>query len=347
MNGDRQTESAASVLTDVPQKAVTGTVDTAEMPSTAAVTAAADPAGDVNETATGTGETPTGTKEITAEGAAADAAPATGTETDATATPAADVGADTAAGAGDAPLTWAEIERQRAAAQVLTPEEAAAEEEVRARIEALPCTYRKKPIYDFFKRLTDIVLSGLLLLVIWPVFLIIAVAIKCDDGGKVFYRHKRVGRYGRDLYVHKFRSMKRNADQLAGLLTPEQLHQYYTEFKIDDDPRITKVGHFLRKTSLDELPQVWDIFTGRLSIIGPRPLVETETQRYYGKREALLSVKPGLTGYWQAYARNDVGYADGRRQEMELFYVGHRSFRLDIKIFFKTIGSVLKRKGAK
>lgn len=178
----------------------------------------------------------------------------------------------------------------------------------------------------FFKRLTDIVLSGLLLLVIWPVFLIIAVAIKCDDGGRVFYRHKRVGRYGRDLYVHKFRSMKRNADQLAGLLTPEQLHQYYTEFKIDDDPRITKVGHFLRKTSLDELPQVWDIFTGRLSIIGPRPLVETETQRYYGKREALLSVKPGLTGYWQAYARNDVGYADGRRQEMELFYVGHRSF---------------------
>lgn len=318
MNGDRQTESAASVLTDVPQKAVTGTVDTAEMPSTAAVTAAADPAGDVNETATGTGEPPTGTKEITAEGEVA-----------------------------DAPLTWAEIERQRAAAQVLTPEEAAAEEEVRARIEALPCTYRKKPIYDFFKRLTDIVLSGLLLLVIWPVFLIVAVAIKCDDGGKVFYRHKRVGRYGRDLYVHKFRSMKRNADQLAGLLTPEQLHQYYTEFKIDDDPRITKVGHFLRKTSLDELPQVWDIFTGRLSIIGPRPLVETETQRYYGKRDALLSVKPGLTGYWQAYARNDVGYADGRRQEMELFYVGHRSFRLDIKIFFKTIGSVLKRKGAK
>lgn len=337
MNGDRQTESSAAVLTDVPQKTVSDTADTAEMPSTAAVTDAADSAGDVTATATGTGETLTGTKKMT-DG---------GTETDATATPAAGTAADTAAGTGDAPLTWAEIERQRAAAQVLTPEETAAEEEVRARIEALPCTYRKKPIYDFFKRLTDIVLSGLLLLVIWPVFLIIAVAIKCDDGGKVFYRHKRVGRYGRDLYVHKFRSMKRNADQLAGLLTPEQLHQYYTEFKIDDDPRITKVGHFLRKTSLDELPQIWDIFTGRLSIIGPRPLVETETQRYYGKREALLSVKPGLTGYWQAYARNDVGYADGRRQEMELFYVGHRSFRLDIKIFFKTIGSVLKRKGAK
>lgn len=256
-------------------------------------------------------------------------------------------GAEAGETATGATLTWAEMERQRAAAQVLTPEEAAAEEEVRARIEALPYEYRKKPLYDFFKRFTDIVLSGLLLLVIWPVFLVVAIAIKCDDGGKVFYRHKRVGRRGKTVYIHKFRSMKKNADQLAGQLTPEQLHQYYTEFKIDNDPRITKVGNFLRKTSLDELPQIWDIFTGKLSIIGPRPLVETETQRYYGKRDALLSVKPGLTGYWQAYARNDVGYADGRRQEMELFYVQNRSVWTDIKIFFKTIGSVVKRKGAR
>ena len=230
---------------------------------------------------------------------------------------------------------------------MLTAEEAAAEDEVRAHIEALPYRYRRKPLFDFAKRLTDILLSGLLLLLIWPVFLIIAIAIKCDDGGKVFYRHKRIGRHGKEIYIHKFRSMKKNADQLAGLLTPEQLHQYYTEFKIDNDPRITKVGNFLRKTSLDELPQIWDIFTGKLSVIGPRPLVETETYRYYGKRDALLSVKPGLTGYWQAYARNDVGYGDGRRQEMELYYVENRSVWTDIKIFFKTIGSVVKRKGAR
>lgn len=300
MNGNRQTETAAPVLTELPQKTADGA-------------AGAAPENGATHSDTGV---------------------ANERETD-------------TAGADGAPLTWAEIERQRAAAQVLTPEEAAAEEEVRARIEALPCAYRRKPVYGFFKRLTDILLSGLLLLVIWPVFLIIAIAIKCDDGGKVFYRHKRVGRGGKTLYIHKFRSMKKNADQLAGQLTPEQLHQYYTEFKIDNDPRITKVGNFLRKTSLDELPQILDIFTGKLSIIGPRPLVETETQKYYGKREALLSVKPGLTGYWQAYARNDVGYADGRRQEMELYYVGHRSLWLDIKIFFKTIGSVLKRKGAK
>lgn len=278
----------------------------------------------------------------TADTAAAETTPGETTDTEAKT-----AGAPAADTAEEVPLTADEIERQRAEAQVLTAEEAAAEDEVRARIEALPYRYRRKPLFDFAKRLTDIILSGLLLLLIWPVFLIIAIAIKCDDGGKVFYRHKRVGKNGKEIYIHKFRSMKKNADQLAGLLTPEQLHQYYTEFKIDNDPRITKVGNFLRKTSLDELPQIWDIFTGKLSIIGPRPLVETETYRYYGKRDALLSVKPGLTGYWQAYARNDVGYGDGRRQEMELYYVGNRSVWTDIKIFFKTIGSVVKRKGAR
>lgn len=243
-------------------------------------------------------------------------------------------------------LTEEECERQRAEAQMLTPEEAAAEEAVRAHVEALPYHYRKKPFYEFVKRVLDILLSGILLLVIWPVFLAVAIAIKCDDGGAVFYKHRRVGRGGKSIGIHKFRSMKKNADQLAGLLTPEQLHQYYTEFKIDNDPRITRVGQFLRKTSLDELPQIWDIFTGKLSIVGPRPLVEAETRLYYGKREDLLAVKPGLTGYWQAYARNEVGYQEGRRQEMELWYVEHRSLFTDIKIFFKTIGSVLHRRGA-
>lgn len=320
MNHDIQTERAASALADMSDAGDRTPVDTDASMTADTATAAGVAA---EETATGTSET-TGTPVETADASAA-------------------VPTDTA----EIPLTAEEIERQRAEAQVLTAEEAAAEDEVRAHIEALPYRYRRKPLFDFAKRLTDILLSGLLLLLVWPVFLIIAIAIKCDDGGKVFYRHKRIGRHGKEIYIHKFRSMKKNADQLAGLLTPEQLHQYYTEFKIDNDPRITKVGNFLRKTSLDELPQIWDIFTGKLSVIGPRPLVETETYRYYGKRDALLSVKPGLTGYWQAYARNDVGYGDGRRQEMELYYVENRSVWTDIKIFFKTIGSVVKRKGAR
>lgn len=202
-------------------------------------------------------------------------------------------------------------------------------------------------MFDFVKRFFDILLSGMLLLLIWPIFLIIAICIKCDDGGKVFYRHPRLGRGGKEIKISKFRSMKKDADKFQCQLTPEQLKQYETEFKIDNDPRITRIGNFLRKTSLDELPQVWDIFVGRLSIIGPRPIMEKESLKYYGKRKDLLSVKPGLTGYWQANARNNVGYSDGKRQEMELFYVEKRSVWLDIKIFFKTIGSVLTHKGAK
>lgn len=230
-------------------------------------------------------------------------------------------------------------------APVLTPEEAdAALKEI---VESIPYTYHKKPVFDFVKRFFDILLSGMLLLLIWPIFLIIAICIKCDDGGKVFYRHPRLGRGGKEIKISKFRSMKKDADKFQCQLTPEQLKQYETEFKIDNDPRITRIGNFLRKTSLDELPQVWDIFVGRLSIIGPRPIMEKESLKYYGKRKDLLSVKPGLTGYWQANARNNVGYSDGKRQEMELFYVEKRSVWLDIKIFFKTIGSVLTHKGAK
>ena len=230
-------------------------------------------------------------------------------------------------------------------APVLTPEEAdAALKEI---VESIPYTYHKKPVFDFVKRFFDILLSGMLLLLIRPIFLIIAICIKCDDGGKVFYRHPRLGRGGKEIKISKFRSMKKDADKFQCQLTPEQLKQYETEFKIDNDPRITRIGNFLRKTSLDELPQVWDIFVGRLSIIGPRPIMEKESLKYYGKRKDLLSVKPGLTGYWQANARNNVGYSDGKRQEMELFYVEKRSVWLDIKIFFKTIGSVLTHKGAK
>ncbi len=243
--------------------------------------------------------------------------------------------------------TPAEMAMRDPSLRELTPEEEVQRAAVEQKINALEVEYRRKPFYEFVKRCVDIALSFTGLLVLSPVFLVIAILIKCDDGGKVFYKHKRIGRGGKTIYIHKFRSMRKDADKLIDQLTPEQLHQYYTEFKIDNDPRITKIGNFLRRTSLDELPQVIDIFTGKLSIIGPRPLVDVETEQYYNKRELFLSVKPGLTGYWQAYARNDVGYSDGARQEMELCYVEKRSLWFDTKIFFKTIFSVLGRKGAK
>ena len=138
-----------------------------------------------------------------------------------------------------------------------------------------------------------------------------------------------------------------NADKMIDQLTPEQMQQYYTEFKIDNDPRITKVGNFLRKTSLDELPQLFNVLFNDMSLIGPRPLIESEIQMYYSDYyDVLLSAKPGVTGYWQAYARNNATYQSGERQQMELYYVHNASAWLDIKILFKTVVSVLKREGA-
>ena len=139
--------------------------------------------------------------------------------------------------------------------------------------------------------------------------------------------------------------MKKNADDLENMLTPEQLEIFKTEFKIEDDPRITKIGNFLRETSLDELPQLLNILKGDLSIVGPRPVVEDELENYGEDVNKLLSVKPGLTGYWQAYARNDVIYATGERQKMELYYVDNSSLWFDIKIFFKTFVAVFKKTG--
>lgn len=200
--------------------------------------------------------------------------------------------------------------------------------------------------YLFIKRIIDIVVSVVALIAFSPVFLILAILVIADDGGNPFYGHTRVGKNGKRITVYKFRSMRKDAGDLEKLLTPEQLAQYQREFKIDNDPRITKVGNFLRKTSLDELPQLINILKGDISIVGPRPIVEKETAIYGDDIAKLLSVKPGLTGYWQAYARNNATYASGERQKMEMYYVDNQSLWLDIKILFKTVESVLKREGA-
>ena len=162
-------------------------------------------------------------------------------------------------------------------------------------------------------------------------------------------------------YIYKFRSMKNGADDLEAMLTPKQLEEYKREYKLDDDPRLIgykKVGDskkcfggIIRRLSIDELPQIlFNIcILGNMSIVGPRPILESELSEHYTlfEQSVLLSVKPGLTGYWQAYARNDVGYEEHRRQNMELYYVNNQSVWLDVKILFKTISSVILRKGAK
>lgn len=205
----------------------------------------------------------------------------------------------------------------------------------------------KTKSYLFIKRLFDFLASLAALILLSPLMLILAILVYLDDPGKVFYGHLRIGKNGKPFKVWKFRSMYMNADKMIDLLTPEQAKQYYTEFKIDNDPRITKIGNFLRKTSLDELPQLFNVLCNDMSLVGPRPLIESEIQTYYADMyDTLLAVKPGVTGYWQAYARNNATYQSGERQKMEMYYVHNASLWLDIKILFKTIGSVLKKQGA-
>ena len=193
-------------------------------------------------------------------------------------------------------------------------------------------------LYRAIKRIFDIVSSLCMVLILSPVFVLIAILVKGEDGGNVFYKHQRIGMNGKKIGIYKFRSMKLNADKLEDMLTAEQLEEYQREFKIDNDPRVTKIGDFLRRSSLDELPQLINIIKGDLSVIGPRPVIEQELSRYEGSdREKFLSVKPGLTGYWQAYARNNATYESGKRQRMELYYVDHASVWLDIKILFRTV----------
>ena len=205
----------------------------------------------------------------------------------------------------------------------------------------------KKPVYPRVKRVLDVVLSLMALLVIWPVMLIIAILVKMD-GGPAFFAQYRVGRNGRLFKLYKFRSMKNGADRLEEMLSPEELAEYSKEYKLQNDPRISKLGSFLRKSSLDELPQLWNIIHGDMSLVGPRPLLPSELTGNYTpeERQMLMSVAPGLTGYWQAVARNESSYATGERQKQELYYIGRVSFWMDVKIILMTVKRVITGKGA-
>ncbi len=209
------------------------------------------------------------------------------------------------------------------------------------------CEFHKKPFYECIKRIFDLMVSLVAVIVLSPILLVIALAIRLEDRGPILYRAQRVGRGGKPITVYKFRSMRMNADRLEDMLTPEELEEYKKNFKLEHDPRITKVGAFLRKTSLDELPQLFNILSGTLSLVGPRPVLQEETELYGDKRNLLLSCKPGLTGLWQVSGRSNVTYENGRRQALELQYVSQRSLWLDIKILFWTVGAVVRMDGAK
>ena len=198
--------------------------------------------------------------------------------------------------------------------------------------------------YKIVKRTTDVALSTIAMIALMPLFLIISLAIKLESKGPVFFKHTRVGQDGKTIQIYKFRSMVDNAEDLIKKFTPEQMKEYKENYKLKNDPRITKVGKFLRRTSLDELPQLINIMKGDLSIIGPRPVVADELKKYGVNIEKFLSVTPGLTGYWAANGRSCTSYE--QRMQMELFYIDNISLKMDAKVFFETIGAVAKRKGA-
>ncbi len=199
--------------------------------------------------------------------------------------------------------------------------------------------------YDILKRFIDIIIGTIGLIVCIPIFIIIGIAIKIDSKGPVFFKHKRIGKHGKKLEIYKFRTMIENAEEAMKNFTEEQKKEFAENFKLENDPRVTRVGKILRKTSLDELPQIINILKGEMSIIGPRPVVKSELEKYGSNQDKFLSVAPGLTGYWAANGRSDVSYEE--RMALELYYVNNRSLFLDMKIFFKTIGSVLKGRGAR
>lgn len=187
-----------------------------------------------------------------------------------------------------------------------------------------------------------VAIIGLVVMLI-PMALIVLL-IKLESPGPAVYTHHRIGKNGKPLPLFKFRSMKNNADELIQFFTTEQMKEWEENFKLENDPRITRIGKFLRKSSLDELPQLMNVLKGELSIVGPRPVVADELERYEENKAKFLSVMPGLTGYWQAYARSTCTYE--QRMEMELHYVENANFWWDIKIMFATIGAVLSKHGA-
>lgn len=198
--------------------------------------------------------------------------------------------------------------------------------------------------YLFTKRLLDIMGASVGLMLLFPLFLITAALIKIEDPkGIVFFYQQRVGKHEKLFKMYKFRSMVSNAEELlASLLEKNEIEGHM--FKMKEDPRITKVGKFIRKTSIDELPQLWNVLKGDMSLVGPRPPLTREVEQYNSYHKQRLQVTPGCTGLWQVSGRNNVGFEE--MVELDLLYISKRSFIIDLKIIFKTMFMLLGSKDA-
>ncbi|MEL6520627.1 MAG: sugar transferase [Pseudomonadota bacterium] len=197
------------------------------------------------------------------------------------------------------------------------------------------------PLYRFAKRATDIVIALGMLVAFAPIMLLIAIAIRWKSDGNIFYSHKRVGKDGKTFGCLKFTTMVPNADVVLKQLLdkdPDLRRQWELAQKLPNDPRVIPgIGHLLRASSLDELPQIINVLRGDMSIVGPRPVTESELEKYGAYRHHYLSVKPGLTGPWQMGGRSDTSYAE--RVAKDVWYVENASLSMDLRIFVKTVTS--------
>lgn len=194
--------------------------------------------------------------------------------------------------------------------------------------------------YRFVKRTFDIVFSGAAIVVCFVPALVLSVFVAKDTGGSPIYAQTRLGKDGKPFRIYKFRTMVADADDVEKHLTPEQIAEWNLERKVTDDPRITKLGSFLRRTSLDEIPQFLNVMAGQMSVVGPRPITSDELVHFGDDADKLLSRRPGITGWWQTQSRNDASFETGERQALELYYVNNATLGLDMNIAVSTVGSM-------
>ncbi len=197
---------------------------------------------------------------------------------------------------------------------------------------------KKRWNYDVIKRIIDITISGLALIILIPLFLVVAILIKVESAGRVIFPQDRVGKDGKIFRMYKFRSMVANAEELKRKLILEN-EATGPMFKIKNDPRITTIGRFLRRTSIDELPQLFNVLKGDMSLVGPRPSLPEEVEKFDLWMLRRLDVKPGLTCYWQVMGRNSIGFEEWMKLDVK--YVNERTLWIDIKLIFKTFSVLL------
>jgi lipopolysaccharide/colanic/teichoic acid biosynthesis glycosyltransferase len=188
--------------------------------------------------------------------------------------------------------------------------------------------------YYFLKRLLDIILALIGIVILSPIFLLIAIRIKLDDGGEILHFREIIGMHGRHFYALKFRTMIPDADDYL-TKHPDLLHKYQQNMKLADDPRITRIGRLLRTTSLDELPQLFNVLKGEMSLIGPRIIHPSELPRYGHYASKRLQVKPGISGLWQISGRQHISYDE--RVALDMYYIDHRSTLYDLTLLIKTL----------